>query len=137
MYHAVLSAEFGASFDVLYMGEGISKSCCSCKLMLDIQTLVAAAQGSQKDKKDEDVFRSSCGLVFFGVPARGLKNASLCTMVRGQPNQRLIETLGSDNDFLIYLQEEFHHHYDLPDSQILCVYETKETRTVIQVGRDG
>jgi len=85
-----------------------------------------AADGSPDDKA---VFMSCYGVMLFGVPNRGLDNASLISMVKGQPNEDLVKFLNPTDRFASYLHESF---FDLfaNGSKIICIYETKETPTV-------
>ncbi|KAK1589962.1 ankyrin repeat-containing protein, partial [Colletotrichum navitas] len=45
-----------------------------------------------------DFSKATFGLLFFGVPNLGLRNEQLRTLVRGQPNESLINDLLVDND---------------------------------------
>jgi hypothetical protein len=76
------------------------------------------------------IFRSCYALLFFGVPNRGLEVSSLRSMVKGQPNQSLIETLDPKSPFLALLHELFRDKFDFKDSKIISVFETKESKTV-------
>lgn len=69
--------------------------------------------------------------MMFGVPNHGIENESLCTMVDGHPNHRLIEDLAPGSQLLRNLHEDFCENFSFTDSKIVSIYETKETKTVI------
>lgn len=92
-----------------------------------MQALVKAASGSDDDRT---IFKCTFGLLFFGVPNRGLRNKSLKPIVAGQPNQWLVDNLDDLNPFLVDLHERFMSSFVLPDSKIVSFYETKYTATV-------
>ncbi|PYH91312.1 hypothetical protein BO71DRAFT_486360 [Aspergillus ellipticus CBS 707.79] len=58
------------------------------------RALVEAARGNQEDRT---VLISCYATLFFGVPNRGLRNEALISMVKGQPNEDLIRSLGQDS----------------------------------------
>ncbi|KAF8252047.1 hypothetical protein K440DRAFT_658315 [Wilcoxina mikolae CBS 423.85] len=91
------------------------------------QALVEAARGN---KSDQQVFNSTYGLIFFGIPSRGLAIESLRTMVKEQPNRDLIEYLGSSSVFLAHLHNEFYREFTFDDSQVISIFETRTTPTV-------
>lgn len=90
------------------------------------QALVQASEGSEDDLA---VFNSCYAVMFFGVPNRGLDNIHLMSMVKGQPNEDLVRSLGVGSSFSKLLHESFIKRFTL-DSEIVCVYETKTTPTV-------
>ncbi|KAF8535207.1 hypothetical protein BDD12DRAFT_856400 [Trichophaea hybrida] len=96
------------------------------------QALVEAARGS---KSDQQVFNSTYGLIFFGIPSRGLAIESLRTMVKEQPNRDLVEYLGSSSVFLAHLHDEFYLEFTFDESRIISIFETRTTPTV--EWRDG
>lgn len=51
-------------------------------------------------------------------------------MVKGQPNEDLVNDLKQSSRFLNMLAQRFNKHFTLDDSEIICIYETKMTRTV-------
>lgn len=106
----------------------------TCRCSVDLitasrgtQALVQAARGS---KSDQEVFISTYGLIFFGIPSRGLAIESLRTMVKEQPNRDLIEYLGSSSVFLAHLHDEFYSEFTFDDSQVISIFETRTTPTV-------
>ncbi|KAL7794022.1 hypothetical protein V8C43DRAFT_314972 [Trichoderma afarasin] len=90
------------------------------------QALVQASEGSEDDLA---VFNSCYAVMFFAVPNRGLDNIHLMSMVKGQPNEDLVRSLGVESSFSKLLHENFIKRFTL-DSEIICVYETKTTPTV-------
>ncbi|KAJ6033774.1 hypothetical protein N7444_011545 [Penicillium canescens] len=52
----------------------------------------------QRSSWDSDLSNACFGLLFFGVPNLGLRNEQLRTLVQGQPNKALIDSLLVDND---------------------------------------
>lgn len=90
------------------------------------QALAQAAEGSSYDI---NVFRSCYAVMFFGVPNRGLENISLLSMVKGQPNQNLVDNLYQGSPYLSLLHERFFNRFIHEESQIICIYETSLTAT--------
>lgn len=86
-----------------------------------------AAEGSPEDQV---VFRSCYADMFFGVPNMGLNISSLESMVKGQPNEDLVRNLSPSSSFLSLLHKMFYEKFTLEGSQIICIFETKETATV-------
>jgi hypothetical protein len=89
-----------------------------------------------KEDKDEicqEIFKSIYAVLFFGVPNLGFRVNQWLSMVKGQPNQNLILSLGHGSTYLRDLHRDFRTAFDFQDSQIVCVYETKQTR-VAKVG---
>lgn len=82
------------------------------------------------DEIYNDIFRSIYAVLFFGVPNQGIRIQHWLSMVRGQPNENLVRSLGSDTTFLRSLHEEFRMVFDFRDSQVVAVYETEGTRLV-------
>ena len=93
-----------------------------------VQALVQASEGCEVDKA---VFMSRYALLLFGVPNRGISDVeSLMAMVKGQPNEALVRDLSETSRFLSLLHRLFCERFALDDSRIICVYETRKTRTV-------
>ncbi|KAL0633451.1 hypothetical protein Q9L58_007664 [Maublancomyces gigas] len=91
----------------------------------------------EADKTYHDIFRSCYGILFFGVPNRGLEITQLASMVKGQPNSHLVRDLCGRSQFLDLLHRSFCHHFRLEDSKIISVYETKDTETVQTILETG
>ncbi|PQE34078.1 Tetratricopeptide-like helical domain protein [Rutstroemia sp. NJR-2017a WRK4] len=96
---------------------------------------------------NNDFFRSSYALIFFGVPNLGLKNESLREIVNGQLNQQLIHDLHLDNEseptpFLRELGQKFMQCCQEQAFQIISFYEQRMTKMVRvmengQISKDG
>lgn len=87
-----------------------------------------AARGSQDD---QNILLSCYSILFFGVPNRGLNIEAMRSMVKGQPNSRLVEDLDPESQCLPLLHEAFCYHFKFEDSPIISIYETMRTRTVV------
>lgn len=94
-----------------------------------LQALVKAAQ-SDDDSENRFVFNSCHALLLFGVPNKGLEGANLRSMVKGQPNTKLIENLEGSSDFLRHLHELW-ESFGPRGARIVSIYETKPTPTVL------
>ena len=77
---------------------------------------------------DRENFTSIYGLFFFGVPNQGINIDQWLPMVKGQPNEDLVRTLGIHSTYLRRLHEDFRNSFDLSDSEIVSIYETERTR---------
>lgn len=73
-------------------------------------------------------------MIFFGTPNRGLQIDTLRSMVKGQPNSRLVEDLVPRSKTLNEIHEVFCRYFSFNDAQIVSVYETQPTKTVVMVG---
>ena len=51
-------------------------------------------------------------------------------MAKGQPNEALVKYLDPSSPFLSLLHQMFYDKFAFEDSQIICIFETKETATV-------
>jgi hypothetical protein len=51
-------------------------------------------------------------------------------MVKGQPNDQLINNLGPESHLLPDMEREFYRHFKFDDSKVLSFYETKDTPSV-------
>ena len=60
------------------------------------------------EEEDEKLLRAIYGIVFFGVPHRGMDIASLIPMVGDGPNLPLIKSIGESSPALEKLQKDFH-----------------------------
>ncbi|KAK0644435.1 hypothetical protein B0T16DRAFT_460495 [Cercophora newfieldiana] len=77
----------------------------------------------------ESILGSIDGLVFFGVPNRGMKVSHLLPMVEDQPNAPIVQLLSAGSDYLHSLDEQFSGIATHRSIQILSVYETKTSPT--------
>jgi len=73
------------------------------------------------------------GVIFFGVPNKGMATSHLLSMVEDQPNDRIIHHLSPDSDFLPDLDRRFSGIATHRDMKMMSVYETKRSATT-QVG---
>jgi hypothetical protein len=80
------------------------------------------------DEIDQENFNSIYGLLFFGVPNQGIRIEHWLPMVKGQPNEDLVRTLGLQSTYLRRLHEDFRAAFHFSDSEIICIYETELTR---------
>lgn len=71
-------------------------------------------------------------IVFLGAPHRGLDIDSLQTLVKGTLTETLVMELKAGSPTLTDLNSRFAHF--AKDIDILTCYETKPTKTVINVG---
>jgi alpha-beta hydrolase superfamily lysophospholipase len=83
----------------------------------------------KNDKKHQDLFESVYGALFFGVPSQGMEITSLIPMVKSQPNQALLHTLGKESQLLRNQSRDFPEAFDSKDTEIFCYYETEMSRT--------
>ena len=90
---------------------------------------------SRGDQSDKNQMQSIMGLLFFGVPNRGMDIASLRAMVGDQPNRYILESIGQDSDLLVEQDVRFGHDFHYRDSPIFSFYETKTSPTALKVCR--
>ena len=95
----------------------------------------AAAKKGPDAADNHDLFRSTYGLMFFGVPNLGLRHRELITMVGEQPNQRLITDLVVDRDseaspYLAELKDKFIEACAHSIFEIISYYERELSSTV-------
>ena len=87
--------------------------------------------------ENTELLRACYAFLFFGVPNRGLNHASLCTLVEGRPNDRLVYDLITDRDnesspLIRALDSSFKICFTLiQDSPILSFYEKYRSPTVV------
>lgn len=75
------------------------------------------------------ILESVKGLVFFGVPHRGMEISHFLAMVANQPNEDLIlRTLSPESDLLPELHEQFSQITLSINQDIRFVYETAESQ---------
>jgi hypothetical protein len=68
-------------------------------------------------------------IIFFGVPSRGMHMSHLLPMVKGQPNERLIQLLSPNSDYLSSLNRHFSGIATIREIRLISAYETKLSRT--------
>ncbi|KAF3065389.1 Ankyrin repeat domain-containing protein 50 [Trichoderma lentiforme] len=81
-------------------------------------------------------FKSIRGMLFFGVPNKGMPVSHWIPMVEGQPNRFFIEQLRPTSDILRAIRNDFCRVFTFRSSKIYSFYETKESPTA-QKGNDG
>ena len=101
--------------------------------VLTQQALYRACKRAE-ERQNKFLFTSCYGFIFFGVPNLGLRNEQLRSIVRGRPNQRLIDDLvvdkeGEPSNYLNSLADRF---ADTCKSQykVVSFYESKGSATV-------
>jgi hypothetical protein len=85
------------------------------------------------DKNHQTLLGSVYGALFFGVPNQGMEIASLVPIVKDQPNQALLHSLGKESQILRKQSREFPKAFDSRDSEIFCFYETEMSPTAVLV----
>jgi hypothetical protein len=98
------------------------------------QALSLAMHG-KSDPENLNFCKSCYALLFFGVPNLGLRNDQLRSMVKGQPNERLINDLVVDKDsepspFLSSLSRRFADCSEDQGFKVISFYERKESPTL-------
>lgn len=99
------------------------------------EALYIAMMGSE-NPENRDFFKSSYGLMFFGVPNLGLNNKSLMQIVAGGLNEQMIKDLQvNDEDheptqFLSTIKQKFKQCCREGQFQIRSYYELRKTRMV-------
>ena len=99
------------------------------------QALSLAMQG-RNDPDNFNIYKSCYALIFFGVPNLGLRNDQLRSMVKGQPNERLINDLVVDKDsepspFLSGLSRRFADCCKNQGYKVISFYERRESPTLM------
>lgn len=81
----------------------------------------ALAQAFEGSEEDNSVCTSCFAILLFGVPNRGLDHKNLMSMVKGQPNEDLVNDLKQSSRFLNMLAQRFNKHFTLEDLKIVLV----------------
>ena len=85
--------------------------------------------GNESGDEGRKIFNSVKGLVFFGVPHKGMETSHLLAMVTEQPNEDFIgRTLSQDSKLLSELDEQFADIAFRLNDNIRFVYETAESQ---------
>lgn len=83
----------------------------------------------EANDEDKTILESVKGLVFFGVPHRGMEISHFLAMVAKQPNEDLISrALSPDSDLLPELHEQFSQIAMRINQNIRFVHETAESQ---------
>lgn len=88
---------------------------------------------SRGDHSDKARIRSIAGLLFFGVPNRGMDIQSLQTIVGDRPNRYLLESVGRSSDFLLEQSVAFPLAFPFEDSPVFSFFETLTSPTAVEV----
>lgn len=94
------------------------------------QAIIKLGRGNEQDKKQME---SVVGLLFFGVPNRGMDIESLRAIVGDQQNRYLLESLGQYSELLLQQDAQFGSTFHFKDSRIISFFETKSSPTAIKV----
>ena len=73
------------------------------------------------------------GMLFFGVPNRGMDIESLQAIVCDRQNRYLLESVGQYSDLLLEQDGQFGPIFHFKDSPIVSFYETESSSTAIEV----
>ncbi len=94
------------------------------------QALVEAAQGDSEN--DRAILRACIGLLFFGVPNRGLNSENLESLVKNQRNAPFVAGLQEGSELLRMLHRGLSHTYQnsLTPCFVASFYENQDTSTV-------
>jgi hypothetical protein len=80
---------------------------------------------SYDNPKNHAFLNSIHGALFFGVPSQGMAIESLIPMVRGQPNEELLKSLGPGSEMLRRQSIAFRKAFD--QRKIAYFYERKKS----------
>ncbi|KAH9204746.1 hypothetical protein DL95DRAFT_376793 [Leptodontidium sp. 2 PMI_412] len=94
------------------------------------QLLVQLNQGDEVDKSN---LKATRGALFFGVPSLGMDIASFIPRTNPQTNRTLVDSIGTDSQFLPLLAQQFLIAFDFRDSIIFSFYETRLSPTAIKI----
>lgn len=87
-------------------------------------------RGNASDKKQME---SVVGLLFFGVPNRGMDINSLQAIVGDKKNRYLLESVGQYSDLLLQQDGQFGSIFHYKDTHVVSFFETKSSPTAIKV----
>ena len=76
---------------------------------------------------------SVVGLLFFGVPNRGMDIESLQAIVGDQHNRYLLESVGQYSDLLFQQDSQFGLMFHFKDTHVVSFFETKSSPTALKV----
>jgi len=83
----------------------------------------------KRDPDGQAMLASIYGALFFGVPNQGIDNGSLVAMVKDQPNQALVYSLGKESQILREQCRSFSEAFHSRHSKVVCFYETMMSPT--------
>ncbi|KAI5788645.1 hypothetical protein FPQ18DRAFT_307335 [Pyronema domesticum] len=92
----------------------------------------ALVDASKSNSAEDKAFHQACvGVLFFGVPNRGLNPKSIDTLVQGKRNERFLEDLSHGSNYLYELETDFRIcHESMKGSIIVSFYESEDTYSV-------
>ncbi|KAF9872960.1 ankyrin repeat domain-containing protein [Colletotrichum karsti] len=98
------------------------------------EALVQAYRSPDSKPIHKPLYKNCCGIIFFGVPHLGLRNEALKTLVEGQPNQALVDSIVVDNEsepshFLARISDDFARCFH-GETRVVSFYERKRSPTV-------
>lgn len=86
-------------------------------------------QASRGGTSRQNVVESTIGLMFFGVPHYGLRSTELEYVIKGQPNEALVEILRPESPYLDALHRNFLDISKLRAWKIWSYFETMVSNT--------
>jgi len=96
----------------------------------DLGGLIVKEAILQMESTDTASFLCIYGLLFCGVPNRGIATNSWMPIVKNQPNEKLIRSITPGSLYLRDLQSRFDTTFTFSDARIVSVYETMRTKTL-------
>ena len=73
------------------------------------------------------------GLLFFGVPNRGMDIESLQAIVGDKQNRYLLESVGQYSEILLQQDGQFGSVFHFEETRVISFFETKSSPTAIKV----
>ncbi len=83
----------------------------------------------QMASTDINNFHCVYGLLFFGVPNRGILTSHWMPIVNDHPNETLVRNLAPDSIYLRSLHDRFGRVFGFPDARVVSIYETSRSKT--------
>ena len=77
----------------------------------------------------KSIFDSTHGIIFLGVPHRGLRVEHLLAMVEGQPNEEFVKSLKPESTYLDTLHQNFNEAVRGKNLTTYSFYETVQSNT--------
>lgn len=69
------------------------------------------------------------GLLFFGVPNRGILTSHWKPIVNEHPNENLVRNLAPESIYLRNLHGRFSQVFSYPDVRVVSIFETLRSKT--------
>lgn len=85
---------------------------------------------NNNDNLKQTMLRRARGGILFGVPSQGMAQATIQTMVKGRPNEKLVAVLAKGSPYLHKLDAEFARMGLSRRMVYYWAYETKESPTI-------